>query len=124
MKVEEQRTVTDLADAVEAGATSAIVGASPLPMIFMLVIYGCSAASSLIALAVNTVMIIGIAGFTQATLTLPGIAGLILTLAVAVDANVLIYERMRDRLRSSKNLISSMDTPASRAPGAPSSTPT
>jgi preprotein translocase subunit SecD len=52
---------------------------------------------------------------TQATLTLPGIAGLILTLAVAVDANVLIYERMRDEVRAGRPLLASMDAGFSRA---------
>ncbi len=119
MKVEEQRTVgAELgADAVRAGTTSAIVGLVAT-MIFMLLIYGgLFGGISLIALAVNAVMIIGVMSFTQATLTLPGIAGLILTLAVAVDANVLIYERMRDELRSGKNLISSMESGFARAWG-------
>jgi preprotein translocase subunit SecD len=119
MKVEEQRTVgAELgADAVKAGATSAIVGLV-LTMIFMLLIYGgLFGGISLIALAVNAVMIVGIMSFTQATLTLPGIAGLILTLAVAVDANVLIYERMRDELRAGKTLISSMEAGFARAWG-------
>jgi preprotein translocase subunit SecD len=119
MKVEEQRTVgAELgADAVKAGATSAVVGLVAT-MIFMLLIYGgLFGGISLIALAVNAVMIIGVMSFTQATLTLPGIAGLILTLAVAVDANVLIYERMRDELRSGKNLISSMEAGFARAWG-------
>jgi preprotein translocase subunit SecD len=119
MKVEEQRTVgAELgADAVNAGTTSAIVGLVAT-MIFMLLIYGgLFGGISLIALAVNAVMIIGVMSFTQATLTLPGIAGLILTLAVAVDANVLIYERMRDELRSGKNLIMSMESGFARAWG-------
>jgi preprotein translocase subunit SecD len=119
MKVEEQRTVgAELgADAVKAGAISAIVGLVAT-MAFMLLIYGgLFGGISLIALAVNAVMIIGVMSFTQATLTLPGIAGLILTLAVAVDANVLIYERMRDELRAGKSLISSMDAGFARAWG-------
>jgi preprotein translocase subunit SecD len=119
MKVEEQRTVgAELgADAVRAGATSAIVGLVAT-MVFMLLIYGgLFGGISLIALGVNGLMIIGVMSFTQATLTLPGIAGLILTLAVAVDANVLIYERMRDELRSGKNLISSMEAGFARAWG-------
>ncbi len=119
MKVEEQRTVgAELgADAVKAGTTSAIIGLVAT-MIFMLLIYGgLFGGISLIALAVNAVMIIGVMSFTQVTLTLPGIAGLILTLAVAVDANVLIYERMRDELRSGKNLISSMESGFARAWG-------
>jgi len=119
MKVEEQRTVgAELgADAVKAGATSAIVGLVAT-MIFMLLIYGgLFGGISLIALAVNAVMIIGVMSFTQATLTLPGIAGLILTLAVAVDANVLIYERMRDELRAGRTLIAAMDAGFARAWG-------
>ncbi|THD70337.1 protein translocase subunit SecD [Phenylobacterium sp.] len=119
MKVEEQRTVgAELgADAVKAGATSAIVGLVAT-MIFMLLIYGgLFGGISLIALAVNAVMIIGVMSFTQATLTLPGIAGLILTLAVAVDANVLIYERMRDELRAGRSVIAAMEAGFARAWG-------
>jgi protein-export membrane protein SecD len=105
------------ADAVKAGTTSAIVGLAAT-MVFMLLIYGLLFGGiSLIALAVNAVMIIGIMSATQATLTLPGIAGLILTLAVAVDANVLIYERMRDELRAGRTLIGSMEAGFSRAMG-------
>jgi preprotein translocase subunit SecD len=119
MKVEQQRTVgAELgADAVKAGATSAIVGLVAT-MVFMLLIYGVLFGGiSLIALAVNAVMIVGVMSFTQATLTLPGIAGLILTLAVAVDANVLIYERMRDELRAGRKLIDSMEAGFARAWG-------
>jgi preprotein translocase subunit SecD len=119
MKVEEQRTVgAELgADAVKAGTTSAVVGLVAT-MVFMLLIYGgLFGGISLIALAVNALMIIGVMSFTQATLTLPGIAGLILTLAVAVDANVLIYERMRDELRAGRTVIASMEAGFSRAWG-------
>ncbi|HEX3364552.1 protein translocase subunit SecD [Phenylobacterium sp.] len=119
MKVEEQRTVgAELgADAVKAGTTSAVVGLVAT-MVFMLLIYGgLFGGISLIALAVNALMIIGVMSFTQATLTLPGIAGLILTLAVAVDANVLIYERMRDELRAGRSLIASMEAGFARAWG-------
>jgi preprotein translocase subunit SecD len=119
LKVEEQRTVgAELgADAVKAGTTSAIVGLAAT-MVFMLLIYGALFGGiSLIALVVNALMIIGIMSFTQATLTLPGIAGLILTLAVAVDANVLIYERMRDELRAGRKLIDAMEAGFSRAMG-------
>jgi preprotein translocase subunit SecD len=119
MKVEEQRTVgAELgADAVRAGTLSAVVGLVAT-MIFMLMIYGfLFGGISLIALVVNALMIVGIMSFTQATLTLPGIAGLILTLAVAVDANVLIYERMRDELRAGRKLIDAMEAGFSRAMG-------
>jgi preprotein translocase subunit SecD len=119
MKVEQQRTVgAELgADAVKAGTTSAIVGLVAT-MVFMILIYGfLFGGISLIALAVNALLIIGIMSATQATLTLPGIAGLILTLAVAVDANVLIYERMRDELRAGRSLIASMEAGFQRAMG-------
>ena len=117
LKVEKQRTVgAELgADAVSAGTTSAVVGLVAT-MVFMVLIYGgLFGGISLIALGVNALMIIGIMSFTQATLTLPGIAGLILTLAVAVDANVLIYERMRDELRAGRTVIASMDAGFGRA---------
>jgi protein-export membrane protein SecD len=70
---------------------------------------------SVIALTINGLLIIATMSLTQATLTLPGIAGLILTLAVAVDANVLIYERMRDEVRAGRSVISAMDAGFSRA---------
>jgi preprotein translocase subunit SecD len=117
--VEEQRTVgAELgADAVRAGALSAIVGLAAVA-VFMIAIYGwLFGGISLVGLVVNGLMIIGIMSFTGATLTLPGIVGLILTLAVAVDANVLIYERMRDELRAGRSLISAMDAGFARAFG-------
>jgi protein-export membrane protein SecD len=119
MKVEEQRTVgAELgADAVNAGAVSALVGLVAT-LIFMILMYGwLFGGISIVGLVVNGLMIIGIMSFTGATLTLPGIAGLILTLAVAVDANVLIYERMRDELRAGRSLIAAMDAGFSRAMG-------
>jgi SecD/SecF fusion protein len=119
LKVEEQRTVgAELgADAVRAGTISAVVGLAGV-VVFMIGVYGwLFGGISLLGLIVNGLMIIGFMSMTQATLTLPGIAGLILTLAVAVDANVLIYERMRDELRSGRSLISSMDAGFSRAMG-------
>ena len=117
--VEEQRTVgAELgADAVKAGAISAIVGIGATA-IFMVAIYGfLFGGISIVGLVVNGLMIVGIMSLTGATLTLPGIAGLILTLAVAVDANVLIYERMRDELRAGRSLISAMDAGFARAFG-------
>jgi preprotein translocase subunit SecD len=117
--IQEQRTVgAELgADAVRAGTISAVIGLAGVA-VFMIAIYGfLFGGVSLIGLVVNGLMIIGIMSFTQATLTLPGIAGLILTLAVAVDANVLIYERMRDELRAGRSLISAMDAGFTRAFG-------
>jgi preprotein translocase subunit SecD len=117
LKVEEQRTVgAELgADAVEAGKISTAVGFTAI-LVFMLLAYGgLFGGISVIALVVNGLLIIAAMSATQATLTLPGIAGLILTLAVAVDANVLIYERMRDEVRAGRPLVTAMDAGFSRA---------
>jgi protein-export membrane protein SecD len=70
---------------------------------------------SVIALLVNGLLIVAAMSMTGAALTLPGIAGLILTLAVAVDANVLIYERMREEVRAGRSAMSAMDAGFSRA---------
>src|SRR4029453_6232435 len=68
-----------------------------------------------IALIVNVLMIVGIMSLGQFTMTLPGIAGLILTLAVAVDANVLIYERVRDEAHAGRTPIMALEHGYSRA---------
>lgn len=117
MHVEEQKTVgAELgADAVRAGQVSTAVGFAAI-LIFMFISYGALFGGiSIVALIINGLLIIATMSFTQATLTLPGIAGLILTLAVAVDANVLIYERMRDEVRAGRSIIISMDSGFSRA---------
>ncbi|MFN3514058.1 MAG: protein translocase subunit SecD [Phenylobacterium sp.] len=117
LNVEEQRTVgAELgADAVRAGSVSIVIGFVSI-LVFMVLAYGLLFGGiSVIALLFNGVLILGIMSAFQATLTLPGIAGLILTLAMAVDANVLIYERMRDEMRSGRNALSAMDAGFSRA---------
>jgi preprotein translocase subunit SecD len=117
LKIEEQRTVgAELgADAVEAGRISTMVAFVTI-LAFMVFAYGLLFGGiSVIALVINGLMIIAAMSATQATLTLPGIAGLILTLAVAVDANVLIYERMRDEVRAGRQVLSAMEAGFSRA---------
>ena len=119
LKVEEQRTVgAELgADAVKAGAISTLVAFITI-VAFMLLSYGfLFGGISVIGLLVNGMLIVAAMSLTQATLTLPGIAGLILTLAVAVDANVLIFERMRDEVRAGKSPIMAADAGFSRAMG-------
>jgi preprotein translocase subunit SecD len=114
---EEQRTVSaELgADSIEAGKISTAIAFVSI-LVFMVLSYGLLFGGiSVIALLVNGLLLIAAMSLTQATLTLPGIAGLILTLAVAVDANVLIYERMRDEVRAGRTLISAMDAGFSRA---------
>jgi preprotein translocase subunit SecD/SecD/SecF fusion protein len=111
LKVEERRTVSaELGeDAVQAGGLSTAIGFGII-VLFMILAYGLLFGGvSVIGLALNGLLIIACMSFTQATLTLPGIAGLILTFAVAVDANVLIYERMRDEARAGRSVVASMD---------------
>jgi SecD/SecF fusion protein len=102
------------ADAVRAGQISILIGAV-LIFAFIILSYGLFGLFAAAALVVNGLMIVGAMSLTQATLTLPGIAGLVLTLAVAVDANVLIYERMRDEVRAGRSPMSAADAGFSKA---------
>lgn len=114
--IEQNKVGAELgADAVKAGAISTVVGFAAI-VVFMVLSYGVLFGGiSVIALVVNLLMLVGIMSFTQGTLTLPGIAGLILTLAVAVDANVLIYERIRDEERSGHPPLQAIETGFKRA---------
>jgi preprotein translocase subunit SecD len=116
LNVVEQRTVgAELgADAVKAGAISLAIGAVAI-FAFIILAYGLFGVFAAVALVINVLMLIGAMSLTQATLTLPGIAGLILTMAVAVDANVLIYERMRDEANSGRAPMAAADTGYRRA---------
>ncbi|MFC7379688.1 protein translocase subunit SecD [Brevundimonas sp. GCM10030266] len=119
LKVEERRVVTaELgADAVSKGALSTAIGFLVI-VVFMILTYGLLFGGvSVIGLLLNGLLIVACMSLFQATLTLPGIAGLILTFAVAVDANVLIYERMRDEARAGRSVIASMDAGFSKAWG-------
>jgi preprotein translocase subunit SecD len=115
--VQEQRTVGPGlgAEAVQAGEISVAIGAVLIVAFVMLSYGGLFGGVSVIGLVVNGLMMLGALSLTQATLTLPGIAGLILTLAVAVDANVLIYERMREEARAGRPPMSAADHGFSRA---------
>jgi len=116
LHVVEQGTVgADLgADAVRAGVTGLAIGAA-LIFGFIILAYGLFGVFAAIALVVNLLMMFGALSMTQATLTLPGIAGLILTMAVAVDANVLIYERMRDEANAGRPAMAAADAGYRRA---------
>ena len=114
--VVEERTVgPDLGeDSIKSGLTSLIVG-FVLVILFMLYkykIFGLIANTALIA---NLLMLIGVLTILEATLTLPGIAGIILTVGMAVDANVLIFERIREELRTEKSIIHAFDAGYARA---------
>lgn len=119
LKVEERRTVTaELGqDAVAAGAISTAVGFAII-VVFMLLSYGLLFGGiSVVGLVLNGLLIVASMSMIGASLTLPGIAGLVLTFAVAVDANVLIYERMRDEARAGRSVIASMDAGFNKAMG-------
>ena len=75
----------------------------PLVVLFMLLSYGLFGVFANIGLAVHLVTVLGAMSLMQATLTLPGIAGIVLTMGMGVDANVLIFERIRDELRYGKS---------------------
>ena len=89
------------ADSIKEGVTAAVVGVL-LVMVFMLVYYRGSGINADLALFLNLVILLGFMGYSSATLTLPGIAGVILTIGMGVDSNVLIFERIREEVRAGK----------------------
>jgi preprotein translocase subunit SecD len=97
------------ADSIRAGVTAAIVGVLVV-MAFMLVYYRGSGINADLALILNLVILLGVLGFwSGATLTLPGIAGVILTIGMGVDSNVLIFERIREEVRAGKGPSAAVD---------------
>ena len=76
---------------------------------YIIISYGLFGLAAVLALAVNMALIIGALSILQATLTLPGIAGIVLTIGMAVDANVLIFERIREEVRNGRSPFSSVD---------------
>lgn len=110
LKVAEQRTVDPSlgADSIRAGVTASIVGVA-LVAVFMIAAYGLLGVFSVIALLLNMVLMIGVLSFFGATLTLPGIAGILLTMGMAVDYNVLIFERIREEKRAGRSPITSVE---------------
>jgi len=101
-------------DSINAGEHAAYVGAA-LVVFFMLVTYGLFGLFANVAVAVNVAMIFGVLSMLNATLTLPGIAGIVLTVGIAVDSNVLIYERIREEVRAGRSAINAIDAGFSRA---------
>ena len=111
VKIAEERTVgpTLGQEAIDDGVRAAVIGMGVV-LIFMLIYYRFSGIVAIIALAFNMLIILGaLAGF-GAALTLPGLAGLVLTIGMAVDANVLIFERIREELRTGKTVWSAIQT--------------
>ncbi len=101
-------------DSIEKGKLASYVGAV-LVIVFMCVTYGLFGLFANVAVAINVAMIFGVLSLLNATLTLPGIAGIVLTVGIAVDSNVLIYERIREELRAGRTPIMAIDAGFSRA---------
>jgi protein-export membrane protein SecD len=116
LKPLEERTVgAELgADSIKAGRYSALAGLA-LVALFMILRYGLFGLFADIALTLNVVLLLATLTAFGATLTLPGIAGIVLTMGMAVDANVLIYERIREEQRNGRTMLASIDTGFRRA---------
>jgi protein-export membrane protein SecD len=116
INIVEERTVgPDLGkDSIEAGVFSLIIGFA-LVILFMFIKYRIFGLVSNISLVANLFMMVGILTLLEATLTLPGIAGIILTVGMAVDSNVLIYERIKEELKTEKSIIHAFDTGYNKA---------
>ena len=116
LEVVEERTVgPDLGeDSIKSGVTSLFVGFI-LVILFMFYKYKLFGLIANTALIANLLMLVGILTILEATLTLPGIAGIILTVGMAVDANVLIFERIREELKTEKSIIHAFDSGYSKA---------
>jgi preprotein translocase subunit SecD len=110
LTVMEERSVgpTLGSDSIEAGAIAAMVSLG-LIIALMVICYGLFGWFASAALLINLAMTITVMSMIDATLTLPGIAGLVLTIGTTVDANVLIFERMKEEMRSGRTLISAID---------------
>jgi preprotein translocase subunit SecD len=101
-------------DSINAGEHAAYAGAA-LVIIFMFATYGLFGLFANIAVTINVAMIFGVLSLLSATLTLPGIAGIVLTVGIAVDSNVLIYERIREEVRGGRTAINAIDAGFTRA---------
>jgi len=113
--VEERSVGPDLGeDSIKSGITSLIIGFI-LVILFMTYKYKIFGLVANLALIANLIMLIGVLTILEATLTLPGIAGIILTVGMAVDANVLIFERIKEELRTEKSIIHAFDIGYSKA---------
>ncbi|WP_157019171.1 protein translocase subunit SecDF [Mesorhizobium xinjiangense] len=106
----EERTVGPSlgADSIEAGKIAAII-AGMLVVVFMVLAYGKIGIIANIALIANLTMIVGVLSFLGATLTLPGIAGIVLTMGMAVDSNIIIFERVREERAQGRSVIQALD---------------
>ena len=116
MKVIEERTVgpTLGSDSVEAGKKACLM-ALLFVTIFACVSYGLFGVFASIGILINMTLIMAVMSMLQATLTLPGISGIVLTIGLAVDGNVLVFERIKEELRAGRSILSAIDTGYARA---------
>jgi preprotein translocase subunit SecD len=116
VKYNEERSIGPSlgADSIHAGIVAGIAGLLAVVTV-MLVYYKRSGINAVLALILNTVLLMAALSYFHAVLTLPGIAGVILTIGMAVDSNVLIFERIREELRAGKAVIAAVDTGFSKA---------
>ncbi len=113
--VEERSVGPELgADAIRAGAIALAVG-FVLVMVFMALFYGLFGWFANLALVANLVLLAGVMSLLEATLTLPGMAGILLTLGMAVDANILVNERIREEVRNGRSPLNAMEVGFQRA---------
>jgi preprotein translocase subunit SecD len=114
--IEEERTVGPAlgADSIRRGVRAMIVGLA-LVLLFMALYYRVSGLYASVALGANLLLLIGVMSMFEATLTLPGLAGIVLTVGMAVDANVIIFERIREELRAHKTPRAAISTGFSKA---------
>ncbi len=114
--IEEERTVGPAlgADSIRSGQNAMIVGLV-LVVIFVAVYYRLAGVYAGVSLAANLLMLLGVMSMFEATLTLPGLAGIVLTVGMAVDANVIVFERIREELRGSKTPRAAISTGFSKA---------
>ena len=112
----EERTVGPSLgrDSIDKGVRAGLVGTS-LVVVAMLLVYNLAGVNAIAALVLNVLMLFGGMGMFHSTLTLPGIAGVILTIGMAVDANVLVFERIREEMRAGRTVRSAIDLGFDRA---------
>ncbi|MCX7347070.1 MAG: protein translocase subunit SecD [Alphaproteobacteria bacterium] len=111
LTIVEERTVGPSlgSDSIRAGLIASLIGLLGV-LVFMIVAYGLFGVFANLALIANLVMLMGLMSFFGFTLTLPGIAGIVLTMGMAVDSNVLIFERIREEWRNGRSVLSSLET--------------
>jgi preprotein translocase subunit SecD len=116
VQVLEERTVGPSlgADSIRKGVVSTIAGAIAV-FVFMLIYYRLAGAIADVALLLNLLILLASMAWLGATLTLPGIAGIVLTIGMAVDTNILIFERIREELRAGKTVRGAIDAGFARA---------